>query len=97
MARAGFLEENGLPDEEEIPGKVVDNALLPQSGLQYSEANQSNVEEYRPKSVEQVIDEERPPHLTAAYLTLVRNPDVDELWSFITEISYKAMVPVETT
>jgi len=85
MARAGFLEENGLPDEEEIPGKVVDNALLPQSGLQYSGANHSNVEEYRPKSVEQVIDEERPPHLTAAYLTLVRNPDVDELWSFITE------------
>jgi hypothetical protein len=85
MSKAGFLDENGLPDEEEIPGKVVDRALLPQSELQYSGATEDNVEEYRPKAVQDVIGEGRERHLTAAYLTLVRSPDTDQLWDFISE------------
>jgi hypothetical protein len=85
MSEAGFLDEEGLPKEGEIPGKVVDIALLPQSELQYSGATEKNVEEYGPKTVQQVIGEGKPRHLTAAYLTLVRDPDTADLWEFIEE------------
>ena len=83
MNKAGFLDESGLPKEEEIPGKVVDIATLPQYELQYSGATEEHEREYGPKTVRQVIEENMERHLTAAYLTLVRNPNTDDLWTFI--------------
>ncbi len=83
MSTAGFLDESGLPEEDEIPGKVVDLALLPQSDLQYSVAQERHRQEYGPKTVQKVIEEDREAHLTAAYLTLIREPDTDALWDFI--------------
>ncbi|MCS3701011.1 hypothetical protein GGQ20_002333 [Salinibacter ruber] len=82
MARAGFLDEEGLPNEEEIPGKVVGNALLPQSEFQYP-ATETSIDEYRHQTVGAVIEEDRQRHLIAAYLTLVRHPNTAELWGFI--------------
>jgi hypothetical protein len=82
MARAGFLDEEGLPNEEEIPGKVVGNALLPQSEFQYP-ATERSIDEYRQRTVGAVIEEDRQRHLIAAYLTLVRHPNTAELWGFI--------------
>lgn len=84
MSRAGFLEESGLPEEGEIPGKVVDIALLPQSDLQYP-TTEATVDAYREKTVSEVLGEGRERHLTAAYLTLVRNPDTNQIWNFIEE------------
>jgi hypothetical protein len=81
MGTAGFLDNSGLPEEEEIPGKVVELALLSQSDLQYAGAKKKHRKEYGPKTVE----EGKPNHLTAAYLTLDRNPDTNALWDFIEE------------
>ncbi|MCS4038728.1 SIR2 family protein [Salinibacter ruber] len=85
MDTAGFLDNDSLPKKEEIPGKVVELALQPQSEFQYPGATDEKVEEYRSKTVQEVIEEGRENHLTAAYLTLVNSPDTDALWEFIQE------------
>ncbi|WP_263820199.1 SIR2 family protein [Salinibacter sp.] len=87
LSHGGLLDGDKCPVEEELQPRVLAVAQMPRERFEYS-ISESTKDEYRDRSVQEVIQEyEDDPIGACRYLTLVEDPDVDVIESFLRENS----------
>ena len=84
---AGLLDENGhLRDEEELPPTILRIATLPRSTYEY-DVSAERQRKFGSMTIADVEEETEGPVAAARYVTLIENPDIDELGNFLSRHS----------
>jgi hypothetical protein len=85
LNQGGLLDDERCPIAEELQPRVLDVAQMQRERFEYS-ISETTRDEYRDKTVQEVIqDFEDDPIGACRYLTLVEDPDVDAVESFLRE------------
>lgn len=85
LSYGGLLDGEQCPIEEELQPRVLDVAQMPRERFEYP-ISESTKDDYRDRTVQGVIqDFEDDPIGACRYLTLVEDPDVDVIESFLRE------------
>jgi len=85
LSHGGLLDDEQCPVEEELQPRVLDVAQMPRERFEYP-ISENTKDEYRDGSVQEVIQEfEDDPIGACRYLTLVEDPDINVIESFLRE------------
>jgi hypothetical protein len=84
LSSGGLLDENLRVRKDEVSPAVYRVAEMTRDRFEYNVGDNTK-DEYQNKTVQQVVDEFDDPVSVCRYLTLVDNPDVEEIKSFLQE------------